>query len=244
VSPETNHTTPSDPRVASTRRSPGSIASPAATAGEAGTSTPTMTAATAHFAIPSCPSPPSNPAEAYPVAMHDDLATRVHDLFPSLTTMLADLVRIPSVSLTGYPPGEVRRSAEHLVGVLGEAGFSNVQPAGTRRCAPGRVRGDRGPGRRPHRAVVRPPRRPAPGSGRGVAHRPLRPVHRGRTHVRTRSQRRQGRHRHAPGGGGCVRRRPAGRREAVHRRRGGSRFGASRANSSTATRPCWPPTSS
>ena len=58
--------------------------------------------------------------------MHDDLATRVHGLFPSLTTMLADLVRIPSVSLTGYPPAEVRRSAEHLVAVLVETGFTNV----------------------------------------------------------------------------------------------------------------------
>lgn len=58
--------------------------------------------------------------------MHDDLATRLHDLFPGLTDMLADLVRIPSVSAPGYPPAEVRRSAEHLVGLLNDSGFSNV----------------------------------------------------------------------------------------------------------------------
>jgi cysteinylglycine-S-conjugate dipeptidase len=59
--------------------------------------------------------------------MQDDLAARVRDLFPSLTDMLADLVRIPSVSAAGFPAEEVRRSATHLVGILEASGFSNVQ---------------------------------------------------------------------------------------------------------------------
>lgn len=59
--------------------------------------------------------------------MHGDLTARVHDLFPSLTEMLADLVRIPSVSAHGYPAEEVRRSAEHVAGILRDSGFSNVE---------------------------------------------------------------------------------------------------------------------
>lgn len=59
--------------------------------------------------------------------MHDDLAARVHELFPSLIEMLAGLVRIPSVSAAGYPPDEVRRSAHHLAGLLEAHGFADVR---------------------------------------------------------------------------------------------------------------------
>jgi acetylornithine deacetylase/succinyl-diaminopimelate desuccinylase-like protein len=40
---------------------------------------------------------------------------------------LAQLIRIPSVSAEGFPPGEVRRSAEATEAVLREAGLENVR---------------------------------------------------------------------------------------------------------------------
>lgn len=59
--------------------------------------------------------------------MHDDLRAAVHDLFPELTATLGDLIRIPSVSAAGFPPDEVRRSAETIAAMLGQAGFSEVR---------------------------------------------------------------------------------------------------------------------
>ncbi|MEX0667355.1 MAG: M20/M25/M40 family metallo-hydrolase, partial [Acidimicrobiia bacterium] len=59
--------------------------------------------------------------------MHDDLRERVSALFPQLKATLADLVRIPSVSAPSYPPEPVRRSAEHIVELLGAAGCEDVR---------------------------------------------------------------------------------------------------------------------
>lgn len=59
--------------------------------------------------------------------MHDDLRKRVSDLFPELKSTLADLVMIPSVSAPSYPSELVRRSAEHIAGLLRAAGCGDVQ---------------------------------------------------------------------------------------------------------------------
>src|SRR5690606_10527934 len=58
--------------------------------------------------------------------MHSDLRTTVHEDFPHLRALLADLVRIPSVSADGYDPGEVRRSAEFVASLLRAEGFEDV----------------------------------------------------------------------------------------------------------------------
>ncbi len=57
--------------------------------------------------------------------MHDDLASAVDELFPSLQADLEDLVRIPSVSLTS--PDDVRRSATATVALLESAGCERVR---------------------------------------------------------------------------------------------------------------------
>lgn len=59
-------------------------------------------------------------------AMHEDLRRTVHDDFDQLRDTLADLVRIPSVSASGYPADEVRRSAETIADLLRAEGFSDV----------------------------------------------------------------------------------------------------------------------
>jgi acetylornithine deacetylase/succinyl-diaminopimelate desuccinylase-like protein len=46
---------------------------------------------------------------------------------PSFLETLVDLSRIPSVSASGYPPEEVRRSAQAVGGALRAAGVENVQ---------------------------------------------------------------------------------------------------------------------
>ncbi len=57
--------------------------------------------------------------------MFDELKNRVNDLFPTVLDELEDLVRIPSVSATD--PAAVRRSAEHVVGLLEASFFENVR---------------------------------------------------------------------------------------------------------------------
>jgi acetylornithine deacetylase/succinyl-diaminopimelate desuccinylase-like protein len=46
---------------------------------------------------------------------------------PRLQATLADLVRIPSVSAPGYDRANVRTAAEHIIVLLEQAGFENVQ---------------------------------------------------------------------------------------------------------------------
>lgn len=59
--------------------------------------------------------------------MHDDLRTAVSHDFDHLRTVLADLVRIPSVSADGYDPNEVRRSAEAVARLLESEGLEDVK---------------------------------------------------------------------------------------------------------------------
>lgn len=57
--------------------------------------------------------------------MHDDLKSAVAADMPRLQELLATLVRMESVSADGYDPAGVRKAAEAIVGMLGEAGFEN-----------------------------------------------------------------------------------------------------------------------
>ncbi|MGH8911930.1 MAG: dipeptidase [Acidimicrobiia bacterium] len=59
--------------------------------------------------------------------MHDDLRSAVGEDFAHLRSVLADLVRIPSVSADGYDPAEVRRSAEAVADLLRGDGLDEVQ---------------------------------------------------------------------------------------------------------------------
>lgn len=59
--------------------------------------------------------------------MHDDLRAAVAADMPRLKDLLTTLIRMKSVSADGYDPAGVRDAAETLVGMLGDAGFSNAQ---------------------------------------------------------------------------------------------------------------------
>jgi acetylornithine deacetylase/succinyl-diaminopimelate desuccinylase-like protein len=59
--------------------------------------------------------------------MHDDLTAAVDADFSRARKELEDLVRIPSVSATGFDPGEVRRSAEAVATMLGDSGYPEVR---------------------------------------------------------------------------------------------------------------------
>jgi acetylornithine deacetylase/succinyl-diaminopimelate desuccinylase-like protein len=59
--------------------------------------------------------------------MINDIASTVADQFPATRAHLEDLVRIPSVSASGFDPGEVRRSAEATAGLLETVGLQQVR---------------------------------------------------------------------------------------------------------------------
>lgn len=59
--------------------------------------------------------------------MHEALRSRVAEQFPSFVSTLEELVRIPSVSAPGYPPDEVRRSAERVAVEFRRVGMVDVR---------------------------------------------------------------------------------------------------------------------
>jgi acetylornithine deacetylase/succinyl-diaminopimelate desuccinylase-like protein len=59
--------------------------------------------------------------------MHDDLRSAVAGDMPRLKELLANLVRLKSVSADGYDPAGVREAGETIVSMLDEAGFENAQ---------------------------------------------------------------------------------------------------------------------
>ena len=58
---------------------------------------------------------------------HQDLRDAVACFFPDLVENLAGLVAIPSISASGFDPGEVRRSGEECARLLVEAGYQDVR---------------------------------------------------------------------------------------------------------------------
>jgi acetylornithine deacetylase/succinyl-diaminopimelate desuccinylase-like protein len=58
--------------------------------------------------------------------MHDDLRALVADDMPRLVDLLGDLVRLPTVSATGYDQSKVREGADTIVALLEEAGYQNT----------------------------------------------------------------------------------------------------------------------
>ena len=58
---------------------------------------------------------------------HQDLHTAVEQLFSSAKTDLEQLIRIPSVSATGFDPARVRESAEAIADLYRHAGFPQVR---------------------------------------------------------------------------------------------------------------------
>lgn len=59
--------------------------------------------------------------------MHEDLRTAVADDFPRTLAELEELIRVPSISAPGYPPEEVRRSAELVADLMRRSGLDDVQ---------------------------------------------------------------------------------------------------------------------
>ncbi len=58
---------------------------------------------------------------------HQDLRDAVASFFPDLVQDLAGLVAIPSISASGFDPGEVRRSAQECARLLTESGYQDVR---------------------------------------------------------------------------------------------------------------------
>ncbi len=58
--------------------------------------------------------------------MHEDLKAAVAADMPRLKALLADLVRMPSVSASGYDPADVRDAGEKIVDMLDGWGFENA----------------------------------------------------------------------------------------------------------------------
>lgn len=59
--------------------------------------------------------------------MHQQLKTTVAEDMPRLKRILSDLVRMPSISAPGFDPSHLRSTADHIVTILVEQGFSNPQ---------------------------------------------------------------------------------------------------------------------
>ncbi len=59
--------------------------------------------------------------------MHEELRTAVLNDTERLRRELEAMVRIPSVSADGYDPGEVRRSADFVAGLMRSSGLDDVQ---------------------------------------------------------------------------------------------------------------------
>lgn len=59
--------------------------------------------------------------------MHDDLRAAVAADMPRLTELLADLIRMESVSAHGYDPTKVRQAGEAIVQILDDAGFDDAR---------------------------------------------------------------------------------------------------------------------
>ena len=59
--------------------------------------------------------------------MNDDLRANVAADMPRLTSLLGDMVRLPSVSAPGYDKTVVHHAAETIVAMLEEAGYQNAQ---------------------------------------------------------------------------------------------------------------------
>ncbi len=59
--------------------------------------------------------------------MHDDLRARVATDMPRLIDLLGNLVRLPSVSASGFDQAKVHHAGATIVGMLEDAGFQNAQ---------------------------------------------------------------------------------------------------------------------
>ena len=59
--------------------------------------------------------------------MHDDLTSAIDELFPALRRDLEELVRVDSISASGFDPGRVRQAAEVSAAQLEGAGLAGAR---------------------------------------------------------------------------------------------------------------------